>query len=76
MESTISHAISPITINAMRQSKLEIRYVANGAITTAPHDPPEAEMPKAKPRFWTNHLETVEFTTTYTPPVPKANNKP
>lgn len=68
--------MSPITINAVRQPKLEIRYVANGAITIAPNPPPDVVMPKTKPRFLSNHLEAVELTTAYIAPVPKESSRP
>jgi hypothetical protein len=76
MKAITGHAIRPITINAVRQSKLEIRYVANGAITIAPNPPPEVVMPRTRPRFLSNHLEAVEFTTVYIAPVPNDSSKP
>jgi hypothetical protein len=33
-------------------------------------------MPRAKPRFLSNHLEVVEFTTGNTAPVPNESSKP
>lgn len=68
--------MSPITTNAVRQPKLEIRYVAKGAITIAPNPPPEVVIPNTKPRFFSNHLEVVEFTTVNIAPVPKDRSRP
>ena len=56
--------INPCTRKAVRQLKLEMRYVAKGAIKTVPTPAPEEVMPTTKPRFLTNHLEAVEFATT------------
>jgi hypothetical protein len=76
MEAIMIHAMSPNTTNAVRQSKLETRYVANGARIMAPNPPPDEVMPTAKPRFLLNHLEVVEFTTVYMGPVPNDRSKP
>ena len=75
-EAITSHAITPNTKNAVRQSKWEIRYVANGAIAITPNPDPDVVIPNASPRFLRNHLVAVEFTTGNTAPVPNDRSKP
>ena len=70
-----SHEIIPNTINAILQSKIEIRQVAKGAVTIGPKLAPEEVMLKARPRFLSNHLKTVALTTEYSGPVPRDNNR-
>jgi hypothetical protein len=76
MVAITTHDTTPSTTKAVRQSKLKTRYEANGAIIMAPNPPPDEVMPTAKPRFFINHLEVVEFTTVYTGPVPNDRSKP
>jgi hypothetical protein len=69
-----SHEIIPSTINAIRQSNIERRKVAKGAVTIGLKPTPEEVMLSARPRLLTNHLETVALTTEYSGPVPRDNN--